>query len=150
MEVKRVRTSKDEEFVKHLEDLIEKVKAGEVEECKIGVLLTKDAEKKKKHNVEDLSEEDCKRLLHAIFNEDDEDEDDEDEDEDDDEFECDGDCESCENYVPDDPEEVFEDLGRAIGCLVYYNLPLSPTLIATYNEAYFKTKEAEYANSKDS
>lgn len=139
MEVKHVRTSKDEEFVKHLEDLIEKVKAGEVEECKIGVLLTKDAEKKKKHDVEDLSEEDCKKLLHAIFDEDDEDE-----------PVCNGDCESCENYVEDDPKEVFDDLGRAIGCLVYYNLPLSPTLIATYNEAYFKTKEAEYADDEDS
>ena len=90
MEVKRVRTSKDEEFVKHLEDLIEKVKAGEVEECKIGVLLTEDAEKKKKRNVEDLSEEDCKKLLHAIFDKDDEDEDEE-------EPVCNGDCESCEN-----------------------------------------------------
>ena len=145
MDIKRIRTSKDEEFVKHLEDLIEKVKAGEVEERKIGVLLTKDAEKKKKHDVEDLSEEDCKKLLHAIFDKDDEDEDDE-------EPVCNGDCESCENYVEeeDDPEEVFDDLGRAIGCLVYYNLPLSPTLIATYNEAYFKTKEAEYADNKDS
>lgn len=144
MDIKRIRTSKDEEFVKHLEDLIEKVKAGEVEECKIGVLLTKDAEKKKKkHNVEDLSEEDCKKLLHAIFDEDDEDE-----------PVCNGDCESCENYVEDEeennPEEVFDDLGRAIGCLVYYNLPLSPTLIATYNEAYFKAKEAEYADNEDS
>lgn len=141
--VKHVRTSKDEEFVKHLEDLIEKVKAGEVEECKIGVLLTKDAEKKKKRNVEDLTEEDCKKLLHAIFDEDDEDEDEE-------EPVCNGDCENCENYVEDDPKEVFDDLGRAIGCLVYYNLPLSPTLIATYNEAYFKAKEAEYANDEDS
>ena len=139
MEVKHLRTSKDEEFVKHLEDLIEKVKAGEVEECKIGVLLTKDAEKKKKNNVEDLSEEDCKKLLHAIFDEDDKDE-----------PVCNGDCESCENYVENDPKEVFDDLGRAIGCLVYYNLPLSPTLIATYNEAYFKTKEAEYADNEDS
>ena len=148
MEVKHVRTSKDEEFVKHLEDLIEKVKAGEVEECKIGVLLTKDAEKKKKkHDVEDLSEEDCKKLLHAIFDEDDEDENEEDVPV---HPECNGDCESCENYVEDNPEEVFDDLGRAIGCLVYYNLPLSPTLIATYNEAYFKTKEAEYADNEDS
>ena len=139
--VKHVRTSKDEEFVKHLEDLIEKVKAGEVEECKISVFLTKDAEKKKKRSVEDLSEEDCKKLLHAIFDEDDEDE-----------PVCNGDCENCENYVEEenDPEEVFDDLGRAIGCLVYYNLPLSPTLIATYNEAYFKAKEAEYANNQDS
>lgn len=143
MDIKRIRTSKDEEFVKHLEDLIEKVKAGEVEECKIGVLLTKDAEKKKKRNVEDLSEEDCKKLLHAIFDEDDEEEDEE-------EPVCNGDCESCENYVEDNPEEVFDDLGRAIGCLVYYNLPLSPTLIATYNEAYFKAKEAEYADDEDS
>lgn len=145
--VKHVRTSKDEEFVKHLEDLIEKVKAGEVEECKIGVLLTKDAEKKKKHSVEDLSEEDCKKLLHAIFDKDDEDEDEE-------EPVCNGDCESCENYVEDeeedDPKEVLDDLANVLGCLSYYRLPLSPMLLHTYNEAYFKAKEAEYADDEDS
>lgn len=143
MEVKRVRTSKDEEFIEQLEDLIEKVKAGEVEECKIGVLLTKDAEKKKKHNVEDLSEEDCKRLLHAIFDEDDEDEDEE-------EPVCNGDCESCENYVEeeDDPEEVFDDLGRAIGCLVYYGLPLPSSLVIKYNDAYLE-KKSNNANEED-
>lgn len=138
MEVKRIRTSKDEDFVEQLEDLIEKVKAGKVKECKIAVLLAEG--KKEKPDVDDLTEEDCKRLLRAIFA--DADEDDEGEDED----ECDGDCENCENYVEDDPEETFEDLGRAIGCLVYYGLSLPLGLVSKYNEAYMDILEKKHAD----
>lgn len=52
------------------------------------------------------------------------------------EDECDGDCENCENYV-EDPEEVAEDLGKALGCMLYYNLPLPILLVHKYNKALF-------------
>ena len=149
MNTKKIDTDKKEEFIKQLEELIEFVKNNEFEECNV-IVKCKKAEKedkpKKKSDTEELTEEDCKRLLHAIFDEDDEDEDDDGEDEDDDEFECDGDCENCENYVPDDPEEVFEDLGKAIGCMVYYGLPLPFALVLKYNRSYSEKN----ANSKDS
>lgn len=66
-----------------------------------------------------------------------------------DEF-CDGDCENCEGYAEeDDPEDVFEDLGKVIGCLVYYALPISPSLMFKYNEAYMDIRK-KYADDKDS
>lgn len=117
METKRTVTSNEDEFVEQLKDLIAKVKAGQIEDCQIKVVLAKEEKP-----VEDEEED----------------------------FECDGNCENCEHFEEDDdPEEVFEDLGRTIGCLVYYNLSLPLGLVSKYNKAYLEVLEKRNADSED-
>lgn len=108
MEVKRKQTNNDSEFVKELENLIEKVKAGQIEDCQIKVVIAKEEKP--------VEEE---------------------------EFECNGDCENCENYVEEenDPEDILEDLGNAIGCMVYYRLPLPTYLVYKYNDLAIDANE---------
>lgn len=44
-------------------------------------------------------------------------------------------CE-CEECKCDTPEDIFHDLGKTIGCMAYYELPLSLALVTKYNKAF--------------
>ena len=131
MEIKNLRTNDEGKFIEKLEDLLEKAKAGRVAKCSIRAAILEEPEAKSKDRKKSEIEEMMEMVKSFCgINDDDDDEDDEEE-------ECDD--EECE--LEDTPEETFDDLRMAIGCMAYYGIPLPKALVAKYNNAYWEKNE---------
>ena len=131
MEIKNLQTNDEGKFIEKLEDLLEKAKAGRVAKCQIRAAIIGEDD----HKATGFDE--VMKMMKSMFGDDDS-------DDDDDEKECD--CEECE--LEDTPEETFDDLRKAIGCMAYYGIPLPKALVAKYNNAY-REKETD-ADGEDS
>lgn len=129
IEIKECKTNDEGKFIEKLEDLLEKAKAGRVVKCQIRAAILEESEVKSKDRKKSELEEMMEMVKSFCeINDDDEDDDDE---------ECD--CEECE--LEDTPEETFDDLRKAIGCMAYYGIPLPKALVAKYNNAYLEKNE---------
>lgn len=137
IEIKNLKTNDEGKFIEKLEDLLEKAKAGRVAKCSIRAAILEESEAKSKDRKKSEIEEMMEMVKSFCeINEDGDDEDDEEE------------CDSEECELEDTPEETFDDLRKAIGCMAYYGIPLPPALVTKYNDAYWeKDKDADGEDS---